>query len=162
MRKKQFKLSAEVELLLAFGGLILLVLFFASCNPVKKVLKIPAYFDVVKDSVIKRGYCANDTSFVYISDTLETIDTLYEVLVDTLVINDSVVFWETKFHTITKNRTIRDTIKAVIVDSAMVGVLRKELWIEKEKAKDNKSWKKMFFWAIGAALAFFALLFKLK
>lgn len=162
MKRKQFKLSAEVELLLAFGSLILLVLFFASCNPVKKVLKTPAYFDVIKDSVIKRGYCKCDTSFVYISDTLETIDTLYEVLVDTLVINDSMVFWETKFHTITKTRTIRDTIKATVVDSSMLGVIRKELWLEKEKNKENKSWKKMFMWAIGASVAFFLLLFKLK
>lgn len=162
MRKKQFKLSAEVELLFAFGGLILLVLFFASCNPVKKVLKTPAYFDVVKDSVIKRGYCKCDTSFVYISDTLETIDTLYQVLIDTIVINDSVVFWETKFNTITKTRTIRDTIKATVVDSSMLGVIRKELWLEKEKNKENKSWKKMFMWAIGAAVAFILLLFKLK
>ena len=141
---------------------LLVLLILSSCNPVRKVLNDPAKFAVIKDTVLARGYCANDTSFVYISDTLETIDTLYEVLVDTLVINDSVVFWETKFHTITKNRTIRDTIKAVIVDSAMVGVLRKELWMEKEKAKDNKSWKKMFFWAIGCALAFIGLLFKFK
>ena len=141
---------------------LLVLLILSSCNPVRKVLNDPAKFAVIKDTVLARGYCANDTSFVYISDTLETIDTLYEVLVDTLVINDSVVFWETKFHTITKNRTIRDTIKAVIVDSAMVGVLRKELWMEKEKAKENKSWKKMFFWAIGCALAFIGLLFKFK
>ena len=162
MRKKQFKLSAEVELLLAFGGLILLVLFFASCNPVKKVLKDPTKFDIVKDTVIKRGYCKCDTSFVYVTDTIETIDTMYNILVDTLVINDSVVFWETKFHTITKTRTIRDSIKATIVDSSMVGVIRKELWIEKEKNKENKSWKNMFMWAIGASVAFFLLLFKLK
>ena len=162
MRKKQFKLSAKVELMLAFGGLILLVLFFASCNPVKKVLKTPAYFDVVKDSVIKRGYCANDTSFVYVTDTIETIDTMYNILMDTLVINDSVVFWETKFHTITKTRTIRDTIKSTVVDSSMLGVIRKELWLEKEKNKENKSWKKMFMWTIGASVAFFLLLFKLK
>lgn len=162
MKRRQFKLSADVELLLAFGGLILLVLFFASCNPVKKVLTDPNKFSIVKDTVIKRGYCKCDTSFVYISDTLETIDTLYEVLVDTLVINDSVVFWETKFHTITKTRTIRDTIKSTVVDSSMLGVIRKELWLEKEKNKENKSWKKMFMWAIGSAVAFFLLLFKLK
>jgi len=162
MRRKQFKLSAEVELLLAFGGLILLVLFFASCNPVKKVLKSPAYFNTIKDSVIKRGYCLNDTIYTHSTDTLEVHDTTTMVYVDTLVINDSVVFWETKYHTITKTRTIRDTIKATVVDSSLVGVIRKELWLEKQKNIDNKSWKKMFMWAIGASVAFFLLLFKLK
>lgn len=162
MKRKQFKLSAEVELMLAFGSLILLVLFFASCNPVKKVLTDPYKFSIVKDTVIKRGYCKCDTSFVYVTDTIETIDTMYNILMDTLVINDSVVFWETKFHTITKTRTIRDTIKATLVDSSMTALLRKELSVEKEKNKENKSWKKMFMWAIGSAVAFFLLLFKLK
>jgi hypothetical protein len=112
----------------------------------------------VKDTVLARGYCANDTTILYVTDTLETIDTMYQVYVDTLVINDSVVFWETKFHTITKVRTIRDSIKSVVVDSSMVGVLRKELLI----AKEYKSWKKMFFLSIGASILFFLLLFKLK
>jgi hypothetical protein len=49
-----------------------------------------------------------------------------------------------------------------VVDSSMLGVIRKELWLEKEKNKENKSWKKMFMWAIGSAVAFFLLLFKLK
>lgn len=162
MRKKQYKLSPEVELLVAFGSLILLVLFFASCNPVKKVLKDPTKFDIVKDTVIKRGYCKCDTSFVYVTDTLEVTDTLYDVLVDTLVINDSIVFWDVKYRTIKKTITIRDSIKATVVDSSMVAVIRKELLLEKEKNKENKSWKKMFMWAIGSSVAFFLLLFKLK
>ncbi len=162
MRKKQFKLSEEVELLVAFAGVILLVLIFSSCNPVKKVLKDPYKFAIVKDTVIKRGYCKCDTSFVYITDTIETIDTLVEVYTDTLRINDTAYLWETKFHTITKTRTISDTIRQTVVDSSMAAVLRKELSIEKEKNKENKSWKKMFFYAIGGAVAFFLLLFKLK
>lgn len=139
-----------------------LLILLSSCNPVKKVLKDPAKFAVIKDTVLARGYCANDTSFIYITDTLETIDTLYEVLVDTLVINDSVVFWDVKYKTILRTRTIRDSIKSIVVDSAMVGVLRKELWIEKEKAKENKQWKRMFMWAVGVSIAFILLLFKLR
>ena len=162
MRKKQFKLSEEVELLVAFLGVIFLVLIFSSCNPVKKVLKDPYKFAVVKDSVIKRGYCKSDTSFIYITDTLETTDTLYEVLVDTLVINDSLVFWDVKYKTIKRTITIRDSIKSTVVDSSMAVVLRKELWLEKEKNKENKSWKKMFMLSVGGAIAFFLLLFKLK
>jgi len=49
---KKSKLSEENELLVAFLGLILLVLIFASCNPVKKVLKDPYKFAIVKDTVI--------------------------------------------------------------------------------------------------------------
>ena len=40
----------------------------AACSPVKQVLKNPAYFKEVADSVVKRGYCINDTFFVH--DTL--------------------------------------------------------------------------------------------
>ena len=141
---------------------LLVLLILSSCNPVRKVLNDPAKFAVLKDTVLARGYCVNDTSFIYISDTLEITDTLYEVMTDTLVINDSVVFWDTKYKTILKTRTIRDSIISVVVDSARVMVLKKELNLEREKAKENKSWKKMFFWAIGCALAFFALLFKFK
>ena len=140
----------------------MVLLILSSCNPVKKVLQDPSKFAIIKDTVLARGYCANDTSFIYITDTLETIDTLYEVFTDTLVINDSIVFWDTKYKTILKTRTIKDTIKAVVVDSAMVGVLRKELWVEKEKAKENKQWKRMFMWAVGVSIAFILLLFKLR
>lgn len=140
----------------------LALLILSSCNPVKQVLKKPAYFNVIKDYVLKGGYCVNDTSFVYVRDTLEVTDTLYEVYTDTLVINDSLVFWDVKYKTILRTIKIRDSIKSVVIDSSMVGVLRKELWLEKEKSKENKSWKKMFFIAIGGAIAFFLLLFKLK
>ena len=140
----------------------LALLILSSCNPVKQVLKKPAYFNVIKDSVLKGGYCVNDTSFVYVTDTLEVTDTLYEVITDTLVINDSLVFWDVKYKTILRTIKIRDSIKSVVIDSSMVGVLRKELWLEKEKSKENKAWKKFFFIAIGSAVAFFLLLFKLK
>ena len=159
---KNFKLREEYELIIGFVGLILLILFFGSCNPVKKVLTNPSKFRIVKDSVIKRGYCKCDTSFLYITDTLTTVDTLVEVYVDTINIKDTTVLWETKFHTVTKVRTIRDSIKMVVVDTALAAVLRKELAIEKQISKENKSWKKMFFMTAASAIGFFLLLFKLK
>ena len=140
----------------------LALLILSSCNPVRQVLKDPGKFAIIKDTVLAMGYCANDTSFLYITDTLEVTDTLYEVLTDTLVINDSLVFWDVKYKTIQRTIKIRDSIKSVVIDSSMVGVLRKELWYEKEKSKENKGWKKMFFIGMGSALAFFLLLFKLK
>ena len=140
----------------------LALLILSSCNPVKQVLNNPDRFAIVKDTVLARGYCVNDTSFVYITDTLEVTDTLYEVMTDTLVINDSVYFWDVKYRTITNTKIIKDSIKSIVIDSSMASVLRKELWIEKEKSKENKAWKKMFFYAISGALVFFLLLFKLK
>ena len=140
----------------------LALLILSSCNPVKQVLNNPERFAIVKDTVLARGYCVNDTSFLYITDTLEIVDTLIEIYTDTLQLKDTTIFWDVKYRTITNTRTIRDSIKSVVIDSAMASVLRKELWLEKEKSKENKAWKKFFFIAIGSAVAFFLLLFKLK
>jgi hypothetical protein len=159
---KNFKLSEENELLFAFIGIILLLIFFSSCNPVKKVLKDPTRFGIIKDTVIKRGYCKCDTLYSFKSDTLEIHDTTTFVYVDTTIINDTTYLWETKYHTITKVRTIRDSVKMVVVDSAMLGVLRKELSIEKNKNKENMHWRKMFSLILVASFLFFILLFKLK
>lgn len=47
---------------------VLLFVVMAACSPVKQVLKNPVYFKEVADSVVKRGYCINDT--VVVHDTL--------------------------------------------------------------------------------------------
>jgi hypothetical protein len=145
---------------------VLILLIFVSCNPVKLVLKDPVKFEVVADEMIKRGYCLNDTVYQHSSDTLEVHDTTTMVLVDTTVINDTTYLWETKFQTITKVRTIRDSIKAVVIDSAQVQVLRKQLAaanVLKEAAvKDMKGLRKILQIGAAAAAVFFLLLFKLK
>ena len=142
------------------------LLIFASCNPIKQVLKNPARFEVIKDEVIKRGYCANDTLFIFKSDTTEVHDTTTLVYVDTATIRDSVYFWETKFQTITKVRTIRDSVKSVVIDSALVQALRKEMDTAKSREdvamKDVKRLRKMLQLGAAGALIFFLLLFKLK
>jgi hypothetical protein len=155
-------LSPEIELILAFISIIILLIFFGSCNPVKQVLGDNNKFEVVAAEVIKRGYCLNDTTIIRKTDTLEVHDTTTVVYVDTAVINDTTYLWETKFHTVTKIRTIRDSVKMVVVDSAMLGVLRKELAIEKEKNKENMHWRKMFSFILVASFLFFILLFKIK
>ncbi len=163
---RNFKLKEEYELIIGFVGLLLLVLYFSSCNPVKKVLTDPYKFSVVKDSVIKKGYCKCDTSFLYITDTITTVDTLVEVYVDTINIKDTTIFWETKFNTITKVRTIRDSVKIVLTDSTRVKLLSKELndakTMEKLALSEMKSLRKMLYLIGGGALAFFLILFKLK
>ncbi len=145
---------------------VLILLVFVSCNPVKLVLKDPVKFEVVADEMIKRGYCLNDTVYQHSSDTLEVHDTTTMVLVDTTVINDTTYLWETKFQTITKVRTIRDSIKAVVIDSAQVMVLRKQLAaanvLKDAAVKDMKGLRKILQIGAAAAAVFFLLLFKLK
>ncbi len=136
------------------------------CNPVRFVLRDAPSFRIVADEVIKRGYCLNDTTYIYNTDTLEIHDTTTMVYVDTAVINDTTYLWETKFQTITKLRTIRDSIKSVVVDSAQVQVLRKNLKDTENKLSaalnDQKGLKRMIYFIGGGALMFFLLLFKLK
>lgn len=60
--------------------LLLLVLFFASCSPVKKVLQDPTKFDRVAREVVKRGYCLNDTTHR---------DTTYQYIVRDSLITDT-------------------------------------------------------------------------
>jgi hypothetical protein len=145
---------------------VLILLVFVSCNPVKLVLKDSVKFEVVADEMIKRGYCLNDTVYQHSSDTIEVHDTTTMVLVDTTVINDTTYLWETKFQTITKVRTIRDSIKAVVIDSAQVMVLRKQLaaanGLKDAALKDMKGLRKILQIGAAAAAVFFLLLFKLK
>jgi len=145
---------------------VLILLVFVSCNPVRQVLKDPVKFEAVADEMIKRGYCLNDTSYIYKTDTLEITDTLTMVYVDTAVVNDTTFFWETKFETITKTRTIRDSIKSVVIDSAQIKVLRKQLAaanvLKDAAVKDMKGLRKILQFGAAACAVFFLLLFKLK
>jgi hypothetical protein len=148
------------------NSVLLIVMVLVGCNPVRFVLRDAPSFRIVADEVIKRGYCLNDTTFVYNTDTLEIHDTTTMVYVDTAVINDTTYLWETKFHTITKTRTIRDSIKSVVIDSAQVKVLRKNLKDTEIKLnaalKDQKGLKRILLLLGGGSLLFFLLLFKLK
>ncbi len=136
------------------------------CNPVRFVLRDSSSFQKVADEVIKRGYCLNDTTYIHSSDTLEVHDTTTMVLVDTTIVNDTTYLWETKFQTITKVRTIRDSIKSVVIDSAQVKVLRRNLKDTEIKLNaalnDQKGLKRIMLFMGGGALLFFLLLFKLK
>lgn len=153
-------------MLIAFISIILLLIIFGSCNPVKQVLDDKKKFEVVAAEVIKRGYCLNDTIYKTKTDTIEVHDTTTFVYVDTAVINDTTYLWETKFHTITKVRTIRDSVKLVVVDSSRIKVLTKQLSDAKSMEKlalgEMKSLRKMVYLIGAGALAFFLLLFKLK
>jgi hypothetical protein len=148
------------------NSVLLIVMVLIGCNPVRFVLRDSSSFKKVADEVIKRGYCLNDTTYIHSSDTLEVHDTTTMVFVDTTIVNDTTYLWETKFHTVTKTRTIRDSIKSVVIDSAQVKVLRKNLQDTEIKLNaalnDQKGLKRIMLFMGGGALLFFILLFKLK
>ena len=148
------------------NSVLLIVMVLIGCNPVRFVLRDSSSFQKVADEVIKRGYCLNDTTYVYKTDTLEVHDTTTMVYVDTAVVNDTTYFWETKFQTITKVRTIRDSIKSLVIDSSQVKVLRRNLKDTETKLSaalnDQKGLKRIMYLIGGGALLFFLLLFKLK
>ena len=116
--------------------------------------------------MIKRGYCLNDTIYKHSTDTLELHDTT--LVVDTLVEvrNDTTYFWETKYLTVSKVVKIRDSVKAVVIDSAQVQVLRKQLaeanGLKDTAIKDMKGLRKILQIGAAAVAVFFLLLFKLK
>jgi hypothetical protein len=111
-----------------------LILWLVSCNPVKQVINDKAKLDKVAEEVIRKGYCANDTTIIVKSDTIVKTDSLIEIYSDTTVINDTayVTLWETKnFY---KTLTIHDTVRSVVVDNARVKLLQADLKSQTDKA----------------------------
>ena len=121
-------------------------------NPVKR--------DQIAAEIIKLGYCINDTTIVEIWDTTTTIDTvdIPVIITDTFTRNDTVFFWETKYLDIVRTNVITQKIDRVVIDSARVNVLNKELAQTKAALADSdvrrKHWRNQF----GAAMTtlFFA------
>lgn len=124
------------------------------CNPVRRVLKDPAKRGKMAAEIIKLGYCTNDTTILEIHDTTLTIDTIDVpvIIVDTLRMNDTLVFWETKYFDIIKTKVVTKQVDRIVVDSAKVQVLEKELAETKAALADSevrrKQWRNQF----GAAL----------
>lgn len=120
------------------------------CNPVRRVLKDSAKRDQMAAEIIKLGYCTNDTTIVEIHDTTLTIDTIDVpvVIVDTLRMNDTLVFWETKYFEIVKTKVITKQVDRIVIDSAKVQVLQKELAYMTASFKDadakRKQWRNQF------------------
>ena len=136
-------------------------LFFgmSGCNPIKRVLSNQAKRDQMAAEIIKLGYCINDTTIVEIHDTTTTTDTIDVpvIFTDTLIRNDTVFFWETKYFDIVKAKVITQKIDRVIVDSAKVQVLTRELAQTKAALADSNVRRKQWRTQFGAA--FSALIF---
>lgn len=148
--------------------LALFILALFSCNPVKKVLKDPKKFDRIKDSVIARGYCANDTVYF---DSIE-IDTVHEVVVLPRIIekvpcddfdSGSVVVKDgkMKIKDTCVDRVITQTKTNVVVDrkreeslTKRNAALEKENEVLKKEAK-GKFWDRLKWAIIGIVLGVF-------
>lgn len=141
--------------------LIVTLLWITSCNPVKQVLSDRQKLDEVAKEVVRLGYCANDTVIVSKSDTLIEVDTLtiLEEKPFLEVINDTVYVTKFKTNTITKTLTIRDTIRATVVDGARVKLLQEDLLkaneerlVWKERANKFLGYLLLMIFGIGAYL----------
>jgi hypothetical protein len=136
-------------------------LFFgmSGCNPIKRVLSNQAKRDQMAAEIIKLGYCINDTTIVEIHDTTMTTDTIDVpvIITDTLIQNDTLIIWETKFKDIIKTRVITRQVNQVVVDSAKVQVLTRELAQTKAALADSNVRRKQWRTQFGAA--FSALIF---
>lgn len=128
-------------------------LFFgmSSCNPVKRVLSDKAKRDQIAAEIIKLGYCLNDTTIIT-TTTIDTID-VPVIITDTLLRNDTLIIWETKYKEIVRTKVITK----VVIDSARIIVLNKELADIKLKLADSEVRRKQWRTQFGAA--FSALIF---
>lgn len=141
--------------------LIITAIVAASCNPIKQIMKDQARFNEIKDEVIRRGLCANDTTIITASDTLIQYDTTIQKETEILTIGDTVYVTKWQTRDIVKKLTIRDTIKSVVVDNARIQVLQADFnkikaaadeW--KEKAQERLSYLILAIVIVGLLLFF--------
>ena len=154
MKPNKDNLQDAIFYFILIASIIFIFLGSVGCNPVKKVLKDPKRTSVMAAEIIKRGYCTNDTTIIEIHDTTTTIDTVDVpvIFTDTIMRNDTLVFWETKYYDIIKTKTVVKQVDRIVIDSARINVLEKELQETKAALKDNnvkrKQWRNQF----GAAM----------
>lgn len=97
---------------------ILLASTIWSCNSVKQVLKDPAKVDKVGREWEKRNPCNNDTLTISKTDTIITLDTLYNILTDTVIVDGkTTVIIKRVPELVTKIIKIRDTVNNYVVDN---------------------------------------------
>lgn len=125
---------------------ILLFFGMSGCNPIKRILSDKSKRDQMAAEIIKLGYCLNDTTIIELHDTTTTIDTIDipVIITDTLRRNDTLIIWETKYKDIVRTKVITK----VVIDSARINILNKELADIKLKLADSeirrKQWRNQF------------------
>jgi len=117
----------DVNIMLAIYIIVVLALcFLSACNPYSRILRSKERTDKMAEAIVALGYCANDTIIVHKSDTILVVDTIMHTDSVIEVMNDTTYITKIVNRNITHYKTIVDTIKSVVIDSALVNVLRKK------------------------------------
>jgi hypothetical protein len=105
---------------------VVLLLFLASCDPVKRVMGDPKKKDRARSQFLDEGICRPDTFLLVVTDTMETVDTVEHLYLstDTIHTKDTVYIVRTRWRDILKTITIRDTIVRQIEDTRRLDDLR--------------------------------------
>ena len=102
--------------------LLVILLLFAACNPVKRVLRDPVKFQQVKEAVIKSGACVNDTTVIeVVRDSIIRKDSLIKEMIPVPCKDFDTTFGKTRIsvssgilkyeHTCDKETVIRERVR---------------------------------------------------
>ena len=147
-------------------SLILILLLFVSCNPVKQVLNNVQHKETITTILKSQGICKPDTLTFYKTDTIVKVDTvgIIEIFTDTVRINDTIKINITKYRDIIRTLSIKDTIKSIVIDADAVKSLSQintKLVTENELLKVQKrNYQYISLALFGFILLFIALMIK--
>ena len=144
---------------------LLAIAILSSCNPLQKaqrrILANPAASERIFRELEKTRPCANDTSFVTITDTLVTSDTIIDYKRDT--INNVVTLTEAG-KTIYKTKKVVEVKTGYIVDTRRLAIMADSLRFYKTSLDNAKNtsyqYKKWLILAIIAILIY--IIIKIK
>lgn len=115
---KKFFPNANLVILFIAGSFV-----FAGCNSVKRVLKDDAKREKVGREWEKKNPCINDTVKLVKSDTIVTVDTVYNIVTDSIIVDGKTTTIITKVpYSVTKTIRIKDTINNYIVDNRRLNI----------------------------------------
>lgn len=104
--------------------LVLITCLIAACNPVKRVLKDPLKLEEVAQEVVRRGFCANDTtvitetkdSIIYRDSIIEKVERIPCKDFDTTIgrarisVRSGVLTYSAKDSIVYRTKTINNTV----------------------------------------------------
>lgn len=119
--------------------IILGIILFASCDPVKRVASDPRKLAQIAPEIIRAGYCIPDTIEVKKTDTITEIDTLEipVMIPDTSAHEpgDTIRMIEVKRKVIHSVKYVTNTITKTIVDTARIKQLTNDLIIARDSIR---------------------------
>jgi len=124
--------------------IILIIVSFASCDPVKRIASDPAKLAKIAPDVIRAGYCIPDTIEVIKTDTITKFDTteIPVMIPDTTASEpgDTIRMIEVKRKVIRSVKYITNTITKTINDTATMNRVKMDLIMARDtiKAQQNE------------------------